>query len=156
MQFMLWIWVALTVVTAIVEFCTVQMVSIWFTAGSLAALIAYAAGAPYWAQIIVFVIVSLILLLCFRELMMKWLLKNVKSRTNSDALIDTVIKLKSDITEDDMGTAEVGDVTWNVIGKNGFTAVTGDHVRIVEIDGNKLVVEANASETYENEIESDK
>lgn len=138
---MLWIWVAITVVTAIMEFVTVQMISIWFTAGALVALIAYAAGAEYWVQIIVFVLVSLILLLSFRKIAMKWLLRNVKEHsTNSDALIGTVIKLIEDITIDTPGAAKVGDIVWTVVGSNGFTATAGEHVKVLTIDGNKLVV----------------
>lgn len=142
MGFMLYIWVALAAITAIIEIATVQMVSIWFTAGSLSALIAYAAGAPYWAQLIVFFVISFVFLVCFRKVSLKWILRNVKDKTNSDALIGTIVKLTSDIQEDESGTAQINDIVWTVIGKNGFTAKSGDHVKIVDIQGNKLVVES--------------
>lgn len=142
MQFMLWIWVALAVVTAIIEIATVEMVSIWFTAGSLCAIIAYAAKAPYWGQLIVFFVISFVFLVCFRKVCLKWVLKNVKEKTNTDALVGNVIKLTADIEEDKSGEAEINDVVWSVKGKDGYLAKAGEHVKIVGIEGNKLIVES--------------
>lgn len=141
MEFMLWIWVAIAVITAIVELATVQMVSIWFTAGALSSLIAYGAKAPYWAQIIVFFVVSFIFLICFRKMSMKWLLRNLKDKTNSDALIGTIVKLTQSIDSDGHGETRINDVTWTVVSKSNFRAEIGEHVKIVAIDGNKLIVD---------------
>lgn len=140
-SFMLWIWVAIAVIAAIVEIATVQMVSVWFTVGALAAIIAYAAKGVYWVQVIVFFAVSVILLLCFRRVCMKWILKNIKERTNADALIGTTVRLSEPITRDSYGAAPYRDVTWTVAGKDGFVAEAGEHVKIVDIQGNKLIVE---------------
>lgn len=144
MEFMLWIWVAIIAVTAIAEFISVQMISIWFTVGGFAAIIAYACTAPYWAQIIVFVIISAICLLCFRKAALKWLLKNVKERTNADAIIGKTVMLLTDVTQDNEGEAKINDVVWSVTAKDGGELKAGTHVTIVAIDGNKLIaVEAD-------------
>ena len=66
---MLWIWLGVIIVTAIIELVTIDLVSIWFTLGGIGALIAYALGLNQTIQIIIFiistcsaVIVSIILL----------------------------------------------------------------------------------------------
>ena len=41
---MLWIWLGVIIVTAIIELVTIDLVSIWFTLGGIGALIAYALG----------------------------------------------------------------------------------------------------------------
>lgn len=141
MEFMLWIWVAVAVITAIVEIATIEMASIWFTAGALCALIAYAAKAPYWAQIIVFFAVSFVCLVCFRKVCLKWVLKNIRNKTNSDALIGSTVKLTAEIGEDKEGETKINDVVWTVVGKDGFCAQAGEKVKIVAIDGNKLIAD---------------
>lgn len=151
MEYMLWIWVAIIAITAIAELFTVQMISIWFTVGSFAAIIAYAAHAPYWAQIVVFFVISVICLAFFRKLSMKWLLRNVKGHTNANSLIGKTTRLLSDITEDEDGTLQFSDVVWTAIGLNGFTATAGTRVEVVEIRGNKLVVKSAEIEESKSE-----
>lgn len=144
---MLWIWLGVIVVSAIVEFTSFQMVSIWFTAGGIAAIIPFAAGADYWVQILVFLVVSFVFLFCFRRIALKWLMKNMKEKTNSEALIGVRVRLTSDLAEDHPATATIGDVVWTIVGKDGFTALEGTHVIISDIDGNKLVAVADTAQT---------
>lgn len=53
---MLWIWLGVIIVTAIIELVTIDLVSIWFTLGGIGALIAYALGLNQTIQIIIFII----------------------------------------------------------------------------------------------------
>ncbi len=140
MQFMIWIWLAITAITAVVEFLTVEMVSVWFTVGGLFAMVTYAAGAPYWAQLIVFFVVSVVCLFAFRKLAMKWLVRHIKGETNCDALIGKNVKLVDPIDEDGIGSAKINDVIWTVLGKDNIRADAGSYVKVVEIQGNKLIV----------------
>ena len=43
-----WIWGSLFVLTVIAEIASQQLISIWFSAGSLVALLAALCGAPIW------------------------------------------------------------------------------------------------------------
>lgn len=70
------IWIILIVVFAIIEMATVSLASIWFAGGALAALLASALGLGGFAQFIVFVVVSLVLLFFTRP----WALKYLKPR----------------------------------------------------------------------------
>ena len=59
---MVFIWLAIAVVLGIIEAATVALVSIWFAIGAVAAMVPAYLNAPFWAQILVFVLVSA---LCF-------------------------------------------------------------------------------------------
>ena len=52
------VWLAAFVIFAIFEAATVQLVSIWFAAGSLAALVITLFHGPLWLQFTVFLVVS--------------------------------------------------------------------------------------------------
>ena len=74
---MLWIWLGVIIVTAIIELVTIDLVSIWFTLGGIGALIAYALGLNQTIQIIIFIILSVICIGISRPLAKKYL-KNTK------------------------------------------------------------------------------
>ena len=56
-----WIWGSLFVLTVIAEIASQQLISIWFAAGSLVALLAALCGAPIWLQALLFVAASALL-----------------------------------------------------------------------------------------------
>ena len=60
------IWLVLLVVFLISEAATVTMVSLWFAAGALAALIACLLGGAVWLQVTAFLVVSILALLALR------------------------------------------------------------------------------------------
>lgn len=68
----LWVWGILFVLTVVAEIASQQLISIWFAAGSLVALIAALFGAPIWLQALLFVAVSALLLLLTRPLVRKF------------------------------------------------------------------------------------
>ena len=85
MKYMI-LWLGLTMLFALVEAGTVALVSVWFAAGSLCALIAAALGAGPVVQAVVFLAVSGILLAALRPLARKYV---KKTRTNVDSLPGT-------------------------------------------------------------------
>ncbi|MDD4839650.1 MAG: NfeD family protein [Clostridia bacterium] len=140
MDYMIWVWVGILVLSAIIEFATVEMVAIWFSVGAIVGLICALFSAPIWLQIVLFVVVSAALMLFLRTISLKWLLRNAKEKTNIDVLIGQKIKLITAVTEDEFGSAKHNDVVWTVAGEDGFTAEAGEYVKVVEIKGNKLIV----------------
>ena len=56
------IWLALMVVFLAAEAATVSLVSLWFAAGSLAAMVVSLIGVSLAAQLVVFLLVSVLLL----------------------------------------------------------------------------------------------
>ena len=71
MNYMLWLWLGAMVVFGIVEALTAGLVSIWFVAGSAAALIGAFLGAGIGAQVALFVAVSALALAVTRPLLRK-------------------------------------------------------------------------------------
>ncbi len=140
MEYMLWIWVAITAVSAIVEFVTVELVSIWFTCGGIIAMISYAAKAPYWAQIIVFVLSSIVLMVVFRKLTIRHLLKSVQGKTNLDNIIGMCVYADEGADGDGDGTLHIRDVVWQFRSVDNSPISAGNKVEIVDIKGNKLIV----------------
>ena len=82
---MLWIWLGITIIAAVIELITIDLVSIWFTIGGIGALIAYALGLSQTIQIVVFVILSIICIFASRPLAKKYL----KTQTVSTCLLYT-------------------------------------------------------------------
>ena len=138
---MLYIWIAVICVAALVEAFTMQMVSIWFVAGGIVSLILYFCGVSYEIQIIVFIAVSIILLISLRKLCLKFLLKNTDEKTNVDSLIGREAKLLKDISLGELGEVKLGDVVWTATTKDETPLSAGTLIKIVQVQGNKLIVQ---------------
>ena len=79
------IWLILMVAFLLTEAATVAMVSLWFAAGSLAAMVASLLGAPIWLQVALFLAVAAVLLASLRPLVRKHFTPRL-SRTNVDEI----------------------------------------------------------------------
>ena len=95
---MIWVWLAVLAAAVIVELVTpTALVSIWFAAGALAAVIFTILHAPFWLQIAVFVLVSLLLLALVRPAATRYLRGNVVA-TNADRYIGAIAVVEQTIT----------------------------------------------------------
>lgn len=138
---MAWIWAGVFILTLVIEFITWEVVSIWFTLGSLIAFILSLCGVDsITVQIVVFLTVSVVTTICARPICKKFLDSN-KGKTNLDAVIGKTYTLLKDITEDSAGEIKINDVNWRVVSKNGVNIKAGAKVKIIEVDGNKFIVE---------------
>ncbi|HWK92353.1 MAG TPA: NfeD family protein [Luteimicrobium sp.] len=137
----LW-WIGAALLFAVVEVVTLSFVLIMFAGGALVAAIANAFGWPFWAQVVVFGVVSTILLLTFR----RWLVRRFRTstpvaRTNADALVGREAVTIADVSESD-GRIKLNGEVWTARVARGTLAVaSGEHVRVVRIDGATAVVE---------------
>ena len=85
---MTYIWIAVFIVATVVEFATVQLVSVWFAVGALASFILSVCRVDQlWIQILVFTLVSLISLIATRPLIKKLNKKTKREPTNADMYI---------------------------------------------------------------------
>ena len=64
-NYTIWIWLGVFVLTVILEASTQDFVSIWFAVGALVA-IAISYSAPFWVELIVFVVISAMALIFTR------------------------------------------------------------------------------------------
>ena len=136
-----YIYLAITAIALIVEFCTSELLSIWFAGGGVVAMVLSAFGLAWYVHAPAFVASSFILLFALRRFVLKRLDKG-QTRTNADAVIGKEYCLLTPVAFNQAGTIKVGDVVWNVITENPNDNIEkGTIVRIKEIKGNKYVVE---------------
>ena len=88
MNAMFWAWLIVIIITAVMEFVTMEVVSIWFTLGAIVPFILSAVDVVGWEwQLLIFIVVSAVLVLSLRNVTKKWLLKNSNEKTNLDVII---------------------------------------------------------------------
>ena len=135
------LWLAAAIVLAIVEANTVQLVSIWFAAGALAAMVPAILGLSFTAQFAVFTVVSILTLAVTRPFVRKKLTVQ-KVETNSRALIGKVGKVIQPIDNlMSQGRVTVDEMDWSARSEDGNPIPAGEEVLIKEIQGVKLIVE---------------
>lgn len=136
---MLWIWLVITILTAVVELITTDLVSIWFTIGGICALIAYFLEASQAIQIIVFVVISIIFIIITRPLAKKYLRTNIVS-TNYDRVIGQHGLVLKKIDADTRGEVKVLSTQWSACSFDNSTLEAGDYCEILAVEGAHLVV----------------
>ena len=135
------IWVALAVIFLIVEACCpIHLVSIWFVAGSLVAMIAAMLHWALWLQITLFVLVSGALLAALWPVVRKYLNPKVE-KTNVDAIIGStglVTVAIDNLTA--TGQVKLGAMEWTARSTDGKAIAVGTVVRVDNIEGVKVYV----------------
>ncbi len=134
------LWLGATVVLFIAEAVTVNLVTVWFALGALAAFIAAVAGAQLWLQIVLFLAVTVITLIFTRPIAKKHI-NGKHEATNADMVIGKTAV----VTEDIDNLAANGAVTcmgkvWTARSLNGEKISAGDEVTVEKIQGVKLIV----------------
>ena len=135
------IWFCLMVVFLIVEAaCPIHLVSIWFAAGSLMAMVVSFFGGPLWLQIAVFLVVSCLLLALLWPFIKKFLRPKLE-KTNVDAVIGTrgVVTATIDNTAA-AGQIKLGAMEWTARSTSGAVIEKGAVVRVDRIEGVKAFV----------------
>lgn len=163
MEVMFWVWLGVIALTAIVEFISLDLTSIWFTVGAIIPFILAAIGGVRWEiQVAVFVGVSALLLIFLRKITRKMLLKNANFKTNIDAIIGKKVRMIERTDFETLGAVKINDVVWSARGENSETIEKGEVVEVVKVDGNKLIVKLSKEnktkkeEVSENETSSKK
>lgn len=134
------IWLVLTVVFLAVEAATVTLVSLWFAAGTLAALVICLLGGPLWLQILVCLAVSAAALALLRPLARKFFTPRL-TRTNVDSIIGTRGYVTAAI--DNMaaeGQVKLGGMYWTARSTSGTPLAEGTLVQVDRIEGVKVFV----------------
>ena len=136
---MLTIWLAITVIAIIIEILTIDLVSIWFAAGSIVALIAYLLNASTTIQIALFVIVTSICAIIIRPISKKYLRGNIE-RTNFDRVIGKHGLVTKTITADNKGEVKVMSTLWMATSTDNTTIHQGEYCEILAVEGAHLIV----------------
>ena len=134
------IWLALLILFAVAEGISVGLVSIWFAAGALVALLTTFFTANIWIQISLFLAVSLIAMVILRPLARKYVFPTVVP-TNADRVIGHEAVVTEDIDNlTGKGVAVVFGVAWTARSDSGAPIPKGTTVTVKRIDGVKLFV----------------
>lgn len=142
------IWLVLMVVFIIMEASTVTMVSLWFAAGSLAALILSLMHGAVWLQVTAFLAVSGVLLALLRPLVRKYVTPKLTA-TNVDSVIGStgLVTIAIDNVSAS-GQVKLGAMVWTARSTSGEIIPEGTLVRVDRIEGVKVfVTPANVLET---------
>ncbi len=133
-------WLSLMVFFLIAEASTVSMTSLWFAAGSLAALLASLLGGPIWLQIVLFLAVSAVLLACLRPLVRKHFTPKL-TRTNVESLLGAEGYVLSDVDNlSATGKVKLGAMEWTARSTSGAAIPAGTLVKVDKVEGVKAYV----------------
>ena len=134
------IWLVLLILFLVAEAATVTMVSLWFAAGSLAALIVAVTGGSLGLQLFVALAVSALLLACLRPVVRKHFTPGL-TKTNVDAVIGSCGYVTADIDNvSAMGTVKLGAMEWTARSTTGAPIPKGTLVKVDRIEGVKAFV----------------
>ena len=131
-------WFIAFVILLVIELATVNLVTIWFAIGAVAAIITTLFTDSILIQSIVFVVVSVIALLITKPLIKKFKKFEVEP-TNSDRVIGKVGDVTKKIEKNKYGEVKVYGNTWTASSKDVIEV--GERVKVSSIDGVKLIVE---------------
>ena len=123
----------------IVEAITVDLVSIWFGLGAIAALIGEFFGLDQTLQIVLFTIISIVCIFVTRPLAKKYLRGNT-IKTNLDRVIGKHCLVTETITADNKGEVKVMGTLWLATSLNNMTIQAGEYAEIVSIEGAHVIV----------------
>lgn len=134
------IWLILAVIFAVVEAVSLGITSIWFVFGALVAMVLAMFGAPVVAQVIVFLIVSIVLLFLTRPILVKRF-KLGKEKTNIDEIIGKTGVVKEKIVNiEGKGQVVINGVTWSARSLSGEDIDIDKMVKVHKIEGVKVIV----------------
>lgn len=139
------VWIIVFAAAVILEAATFALVSIWFAAGAVGALIAAAAGASLAVQLIVFALLAGLLLLFTRPLLKK-LFPHKFIPTNFELEVGkTAVVIEKIDNNAGKGRVRLGGVDWAAVSENGENIPEGDIVTVREVRSSKLAVERTAA-----------
>ena len=139
-------WLMAFIILVVMEFLTMGLTTIWFAIGALTAFFASLFGASFWIQIILFLVVSLVVLVVYRPLAVKYV-NSRRTKTNVDDLVGKEAKVTEKIDNlNQTGRVVLNGMDWSARTTIGGTIEVDTIVKVVEVKGVKLIVEPVISE----------
>lgn len=137
-------WLGLMILFALAEAATVGLVSIWFVGGSLAGLVVNLLGGSAAVQLLAFALGSAVLLICLRPFVRRYITPR-KTATNANAALGRTALLTQTVDNlQGTGALKLDGKEWTVRSTDGSVLPAGTLVKIVRLEGVKLLVEPAA------------
>ncbi len=134
-----WIfWLVLVIVLSFVEIATVSLVSIWFVASGIVAMILSFFIEDTAIITTIFILLGIFLLVISRPIVNKLRSKD-NEKTNLDRIVGETAIVTEDIKKNVVGEVKVDGKRWSAVSKE--KCLKGDTVKVLKIDGVKLIVE---------------
>ena len=133
-------WLAAMVVFIAAEAMTVSLVSIWFAAGALGAIIVALLGGGLVLQVTVFLMLAVALLLSLRSIVRKHFTPHV-TKTNIDSVIGAtgiVVTPVNNIAA--LGQVQINGMEWSARSSDNSHIPAGALVRVDRVEGVKVFV----------------
>ena len=133
-------WLAAMVVFIAAEAMTVSLVSIWFAAGALGAIIVALLGGGLVLQVTVFLALAVALLLSLRSIVRKHFTPHV-TKTNIDSVIGAtgiVVTPVNNIAA--LGQVQINGMEWSARSSENTHIPAGTMVRVDRVEGVKVFV----------------
>lgn len=133
-------WLGVVLLLSVIEIATTDLITIWFIASGIITLILSFFDIPFVAQVGIFVLLGTVLLITTRKTLTEKLNKN-KQKTNLDRVVGMEGIVTEKINKHNPGEVKVDGKKWTAISANGKNIGEGKTVKIIKIDGVKLIVE---------------
>ena len=132
------VWTIIIAAALLVEFFTMQMVSIWFAVGGVFGLVlSLIGGIGLEVQIIVSAVVALISIVFLRKFALKFLHKSA-DKSDAGTLVGKTAEVVEEISPENAGTVKLNGVLWTATSEENLQV--GAKVKIIDVLGNKLKV----------------
>ena len=143
------VWLIVAVAFGIAELMTTSLTLVWFSIGALILMVLSTFIESIIIQVVLFAAISITLLVVFTKYFVDKD-KTFKYNTNLQG-----IEQKSGIVKEDILPHKTGIVTltgedWTAISENNEKIEKGEIVKVIRIEGVKLVVTSSMGESVEN------
>ena len=138
------IWLGVMIVLIVVELITVDLVAVWFALASLLMVIITAIFPQMFFvwQFCIFLVASTIAVLSTRKLVKKLMQRKKDQETNLELIVNHTGRVVEEIVNDlERGAVKINGIIWNARTENGETVAVDELVNVIQIKGNKLIVE---------------
>lgn len=132
------LWISIGIITLVMDLATSSFLFIWFTIGSVAALIAQVLGYSFNGQLITFIAVSALFMAVGYPIVKRTIKKTVRRvPTMEEGYIGHILIVDNDIIE--KAIVKFEGIYWTVKSE-GEEIKNGDKAKIIGIEGNKLII----------------
>lgn len=136
----IYLWLAVGIVSFVVELLTVGLISIWFVLGALVALLLALLDLHIAIQVVAFAVVSLICIFCFRNYWVKHLKDNFIP-TNLDAYVGKEVVVFEEINDSaNTGIIKINGQLWSAKSIDGTVYAVNEKVIVDKLVGNTIYV----------------
>lgn len=129
-----WVWVAVTIICVVIESLTLSLTTIWFGISAFVMVFLAFTPMPFYAQLIIFVVLSLVLLIFTRPIVKKKL-NQKKIATNYERIIGQIAVVTKKITAIEKGSVKINGMEWTAAVKEDIVLEEGSKCIIEEIAG---------------------